>query len=248
VKIRWYPTLANAVALPFPTEVNRREWDDDNYDQPILDQVGEVFGAVKKINHMLPIPGADGQHVCGTADQFRYGAVYDPTANYPMRADGLPVCCPGAVPKGIVWGGAQRPAPGMGFVWGGQGGTLATLGQESCVNALAGGAGHAGEPSFGFITPTDGPTQTEEWWYYDVQSFGYASAQFDFFGGPADQVTVYTTPNLCGTLTAIHTGPATEAYTLVIPAPPAAFFRILVRVTDPAGIRAPMPARYQLFF
>lgn len=115
--IRWYPAVEGARVLGFPSAISQLEWDNDGDLPAWHDGVGEVPGSRKKINHMKPVLGASGQHVCGTEDDFSDGAIYTPPMPpIPYRNDGLPECCPGAI-GGMVWGGQMPPFPDGGVVW-----------------------------------------------------------------------------------------------------------------------------------
>jgi hypothetical protein len=115
VKQVWYPANKDAKTLPFPSAFMSRDWVPDPEE---CTGVGEVYGASRNFNYKKPIPGATGEHICGTADQFAGLAHIDFDQDVKYRANGLPVCCGvGALVGGLLVGGKAAvnytpPAPG----------------------------------------------------------------------------------------------------------------------------------------
>lgn len=226
-KIRWYPALPDAKCIPFPTVVNRQEWAYGDYDQPNLVARGEVFHAKKVINHMQPVPGADGSHICGTPQMFLEGATYDPSANFPLRPDGLPECCPGAVPKGVLWGGTARPMPDKGLVYGGRALELVLECSTSCFDV---GTTHLG----GFYTrlgivrwPFYGPGPSV---YAVVCDPSYPAQHISYESGPPGTVSVVAirSASFCVLDHVIYSGPSDQPFELDCAITPTTFVAILV--------------------
>lgn len=93
----WYKADPAAGTLPFPSAVSSLDWaSDPTRPTPI----GEVFGQSRKYNGKWRVLGADGSHVCGTADDFLNGCKpADPPREY--LPNGLPKCCRPALKLGI---------------------------------------------------------------------------------------------------------------------------------------------------
>jgi hypothetical protein len=94
-KIVWYPAADGAPCLPYPSKFRPRS---QAYFGWIDTDIGEVAGAPARLNHKKTPPFVAGQHVCGTAEDFSSGAVYNP-ALPPVQYDknGIPICCQPAV-------------------------------------------------------------------------------------------------------------------------------------------------------
>lgn len=130
--IIWYPCHEDAEELPFETAIMQSVWDREGDDYLPTSGVGEVWGARHVTDNMQPVPGARGQHQCGTASDFENGATFDPDTHVDYRPDGLPTCCPGMVFTGVVWGGRTPPGPMGGPLWGGKAVTQQTTTTAVC--------------------------------------------------------------------------------------------------------------------
>lgn len=91
VKINWYPARPEDGTLPFPSGIASLDW----HAMPEQKSgVGEVFKAPRPYNGARPIPGPARNHVCGTADEHRYGGfLSDPRPLARYLPSGLPICC-----------------------------------------------------------------------------------------------------------------------------------------------------------
>jgi hypothetical protein len=92
IGIRWYPARDDAPVCPFPSGMMSRYWDRDNTESdgtsltPPDDSWKENFAKV--------LPEALGTHVCGNAQDWREGPLYDPLAPpVEYQPNGLPKCC-----------------------------------------------------------------------------------------------------------------------------------------------------------
>lgn len=106
VKIMWYPAKPDAPVLDTPSVI--ASLDSWVQERPLGIytgyKVGEVPGATRTFNSAQVKPQANGQHRCGTEDEWANGAVFADATPRPRRADGLPTCC-GEMPAGVVVGG-----------------------------------------------------------------------------------------------------------------------------------------------
>lgn len=115
--IVWYPCLPDAPDLGIASPFLSRDWEvtEDAWGIPDDPGPGEVGGAPRVFNRKQPIPAATGAHRCGTDEEWRKGALYNPDRPPVLyRPDGLPTCC--APGRGLLWFGA-RPAPRGGVLW-----------------------------------------------------------------------------------------------------------------------------------
>lgn len=92
VRVRFYPAVPGAKAIPFPSNVYVPDWDFDKewWEPPGVKPAewpGNPYNAAKAV------PGSGAGHVCGTEEQFAGEAQLDPDADMEYRPDGLPVCC-----------------------------------------------------------------------------------------------------------------------------------------------------------
>jgi len=90
VVIRWFPAPSSALAFPSWHQFASSIWERNKWGFP---DVGEVQDCGQEWITEMVVPGLVGDHYHGTLDQFQHGAVYDPNANYPYNAFGLPVGC-----------------------------------------------------------------------------------------------------------------------------------------------------------
>ena len=89
VTLIWYPT--NLPFLDFPTVFGSHEWETD---YPDLRGLGEIRRDTKARKNWHPgIPGLTGDHVCGTPEQFLFGAPGYTGPPVVYDADHIPVCC-----------------------------------------------------------------------------------------------------------------------------------------------------------
>ena len=123
--IHWYPAIASAPALPFPSRLLYHQWD-----SPYLELDGSYYGPETPNppwNGAKENPDAIGLHQCGTPEDFAFGGYYDPLRTpVEYRPDGLPVCCSpiftgigGAVGGGTATVTYQGPYSGSGGAVGG---------------------------------------------------------------------------------------------------------------------------------
>jgi hypothetical protein len=148
----WYPANKDAKTLPFPSAFMSRDWVPDPEE---CTGVGEVYGASRNFNYKKAIPGATGEHICGTADQFAGLAKIDHGQDVKYRANGLPVCCGvGALVGGLLVGGraavnytppVSPPTPG-----------------NTCVTAPL--------ISIGTVYGADIDTSGNQWWKFTATS------------------------------------------------------------------------------
>jgi hypothetical protein len=99
--IEWYPAALDAPVLPYPSKI--RPLSQAYYPYAPTD-IGEVYGASRKLNHKKTPPFVAGQHLCGTRDDFELGGIRDaspPPVVYDKNL--IPVCCQPAV---VADGGA----------------------------------------------------------------------------------------------------------------------------------------------
>lgn len=109
-RIKWIRAQPTAKVLGFPSVINNRMMDAFPYEN---DDIGEVWGAKHSPVTQKPIPGALGDHVCGTPGDFAEGAIYNPDLPPVVyTTTGLPVCCnPVVIGKGgIGFGGKSYPS------------------------------------------------------------------------------------------------------------------------------------------
>ena len=105
VTIVWYPCVPEAPALGFPTMMVSEDWDSE-WTFPLPG--GEVPGAPRPFRYERPKPGATGEHVCGTQQDFEEGCKYEPDEPAVVYGTlGLPNCCDPAVVTqgGVAFGG-----------------------------------------------------------------------------------------------------------------------------------------------
>lgn len=238
-KIVWYPALPDAVELPFPSAITQSIWDRDGDLEPERSGVGEVTGSRRVIDHMAPVAGADGTHLCGTRSDFEVGALYDPDRPpIHYRADGLPECCPGGEIGGIAWGGLpQRPPPSGGVFWGGDAGVGWPFGWNNCGTCTTGFFCKVlnGHPSA--VSPVGGPGWQDTWTIVDRGGFGVTTVLY--VRGPGQGATVRIWGGAaCGFLTLLHTMNGSQDVTLTFP-PSDPHDRWWVWVNDPAGLYTP---------
>jgi len=90
-RVRWFEAAPDAETLPFESVILRTDWEIDPWmDAP----VGEVSGAARSTDLTRAPRGSGRGHVCGTEEQFREGAHYDPDAPPVLYGgSGLPHCC-----------------------------------------------------------------------------------------------------------------------------------------------------------
>lgn len=120
-KIEWYPARDDAEVLPYDSVFC-------NLDQQRMDQVlpifcgydvGEIPFTPRPRSFAKAPTRPNGPRVCGTADDFENGAVYDPTLEAePRDADGMPICCRDDV-GGILWSGSVFVGISGGIEWSG---------------------------------------------------------------------------------------------------------------------------------
>jgi hypothetical protein len=111
-KIKWIRCQPGAPVLGFESAFQPLRWEAN---PELAGGVGEVFNEPQPFDPGLPIPGAMGQKVCGTEDEFKNGAVYDPDAPpVEYTPEGLALCC-SSPPGGLEIGGAAV-VPGAGGV------------------------------------------------------------------------------------------------------------------------------------
>jgi len=102
--LSYYPALHDAKNLPFPTAFVCQEWEKEPW---TIEGVGERWLEPTPYNRMRMNPAALSRHICGTADEFLNGVVWDPSRP-PTEYDnsGLPTCCGGPIGVvGISYGG-----------------------------------------------------------------------------------------------------------------------------------------------
>lgn len=210
-QIQWYPALPDARALPWPSAIHQEIWDRDNYSQPIVDGVGEVYDAKHTTTHMLPVAGADGSHLCGTRTDFEFGALYDPALDIQYRPDGLPECCPGAVPKGIMWG-SPPPQP-AGIKWGGRAPEGEFTSGDSCFTSAYAVLGEVTTPLV--VRPITTIPAAESLWVWlvtGVTGTTLARIKYRGFGTGTVQLWLMVRPSFCSFSSLIYTGPADEPF------------------------------------
>lgn len=81
--------------LPYPSKIRPLS---DVYFPWVQNDVGEVYGAERKLNHKVAPPFIVGQHVCGTREDFEVGGTRD-AISPPVVYDknGIPLCCQPAI-------------------------------------------------------------------------------------------------------------------------------------------------------
>jgi hypothetical protein len=149
-EIRWYECHPDAKELGFPSIIRPLDWQSHPY--LYAGAKGEVFGAERTYRRNPTVPGAYGQTVCGTRQDFAEGGLYDPDAPpFPRTADGLALCC-GTEVGGVLWGGSARlPEFGAGgYLWGGG---AFVFDSGLCYNVTSVG------PGLSFEMIEDGPFQ-----------------------------------------------------------------------------------------
>lgn len=122
VGIRWYKCVPGAPTLGWESNINSLDWTCMPW---LRTGKGEVFNAPREYHQQPPVPGALGQHVCGTEEDFRDGEKYLPDLPPVVYSpEGLPTCCgtvggvvlggTGVVPQitgGVVVGGERGVSP-----------------------------------------------------------------------------------------------------------------------------------------
>lgn len=105
VRLIWYPT--DLPFLDYATVFGSHEWETD---YPDLRGLGEIRRDRPARKNWHPgIPGLTGDHVCGTPDQFLFGAPRYTGPPIVYDADHIPLCC-GRRPVAFVTGGARPSA------------------------------------------------------------------------------------------------------------------------------------------
>lgn len=221
-EILWYPAAPGAKCIPFPTIFYQGIWDrdPDGIDE-YVEGPGEQWDEQHITTHMGVVPGSGTGHYCGTPEMFLEGAKFDALFHTDIRPDGLPVCCPGGPPKGLLWLGRSVVVPGFtgGIVWRGrspQGWDIGYYAQSSSdiVGPMTRGFGPtSGSWFYGFGTVhLDGPEVTGiagRWqlvsdggsypsgvWRVDGWT-GWGTAVFTLVaGGPPATWTVYRSDGL----------------------------------------------------
>ena len=112
VDISWYPCKPDAPVLGVESVFVSLDWWVQERELGVYTgyDVGEVPLAARTYNGLKVKPNANGLHRCGTDEEWRDGAEFDPFLNRPRRADGLPTCC-GEMPVGVVVGGFMAAPP-----------------------------------------------------------------------------------------------------------------------------------------
>lgn len=99
--IEWYKAAPGAPVLPYPSKIRPLS---DVYFPWVDTDVGEVYGAERRLNHKVAPPFVAGQHICGTREDFTRGGTLDsisPPVEY--DANWIPLCCePALVAEGGV--------------------------------------------------------------------------------------------------------------------------------------------------
>jgi hypothetical protein len=99
VRVRWYFAPDGAQPLPFPTRFASGNWASSKlFPWP---GPGEVQGASRPWRSGATLPEALGQVPCGSAGQFLNGTAFPPVVE-PRLPDGLPTCCFGPRPVGVL--------------------------------------------------------------------------------------------------------------------------------------------------
>jgi len=77
--------------LPFPTAFYSAQWEPFPW---LPRNVGEVYPSTIEFHIPEVLAGFDYEHICGTAEDFAIGAVFNPDLPPVQRdADGIPLCC-----------------------------------------------------------------------------------------------------------------------------------------------------------
>lgn len=107
VRVRWFPAAPDAVAIPWPSNLDVPDWL-RSFELPEYPGTVPAEWPGNPYNRAKAVPGSGRGHVCGTAEQFAGEAALDPDADMRYRPDGLPVCCdPVRELKGGAGGGVQ---------------------------------------------------------------------------------------------------------------------------------------------
>jgi hypothetical protein len=144
--IEWYEAADDAVNLDMPSAIVN-PWIEiqDFYEPP----VGIIPQLHYQFTQRLAPPGANGGHVCGTAEDFAEGGHYDDTLP-PVRysSTGLPLCCnPARIGRGGVGFGGRADVSYTHQVDALEGGVEfgGTVGDDlAYVDALSGGVEFGG--------------------------------------------------------------------------------------------------------
>ena len=100
-EVSWIEARPDAPTLPFPSIILSRDMQQDAWEEY---EVGEVLGAPRPFTGKRAPLGLDGDHHCGTEEEFGEGGLFDdvtPLAEY--DADGFLKCC--VAPKRLAGGG-----------------------------------------------------------------------------------------------------------------------------------------------
>jgi len=114
VGVKWYRCRKGAPTLGWESSLQSLDW----MGFPWLQTgPGEVYNA-PRVYHQEPwVPGANGDHVCGTEEDFRLGELYLPLLP-PVQysPEGLPLCCSPPIGGVVLGGSALVPVAGTGGV------------------------------------------------------------------------------------------------------------------------------------
>lgn len=117
VKVKWYRCRPGAPVLGFESAIQPLRWLPNPH---LAGGVGEVFDRPQPFTPGEWIPGATGERVCGTEEDFRDGGQFLPDAP-PMlyTPEGLSLCC-STPPGGVMIGGEALPVQPGGTIIGGE--------------------------------------------------------------------------------------------------------------------------------
>lgn len=93
VEIQWYRAAPDAPPLGRSTAFMSLDWLESAPDQPWYPNPGEVYGAERPYSFKGELISPTYDHVCGTDEDFRLGAVFDPDRDVQYDEQGLPLCC-----------------------------------------------------------------------------------------------------------------------------------------------------------
>ena len=123
VDVQVYRAEVGAPDLGRESSFMSLDWLDPQYDGDLFEGVGEVEGAPRPYSFHGALIGADYAHVCGTDQEFRRGAQFDPTIDVKYDEQGIPLCC------GLPW------TPFFGLVLGFDA-TIVDIAPTNCPAAL----------------------------------------------------------------------------------------------------------------
>jgi len=91
VSLNWYPADTDKGPLPFPSKICSLDWMGEKH---LKEGVGEIWNRPRPFKNRRTPLGIEGDHICGTPDEFLNGEVLDPSRPITKyTTSGVPLCC-----------------------------------------------------------------------------------------------------------------------------------------------------------